>query len=382
MYKYLLGKHPKKSPGLPFFKVKLNNNKKSNISKKMNKSLLDLSKETELLVIGNDYLTKRQKNKNDKKSVAYSQPNYQEGKIDNVLNSKKGDNIKGELQHKNIKKTKSKLGKKFWAMPIKQLLALKLNKITSREKNKKRNLKSSTTFNINSTRTNHTIIHTHKRNDNKTERTYLKNLLTKKPQGEKHLFERILSSKKIKNSTYRNITKISSILNDTSKKYILIDMNLKNYSQNDSFKNMKKLILDKSLKMSKSQDDISNHTPINIKKIFDKKDNVLDKPLKQIKVKENKKNKMIWIKKSTANLISFGQVSQCMNDEEFYRERKRIIRNYLAFEKDADLYVKKPENEKNCYRSEVGYKNMRKIDELFEKNYNLIKNIMSREIKK
>ena len=159
-------------------------------------------------------------------------------------------------------------------------------------------------------------------------------------------------------------------------------MNLKNYSQNDSFKNMKKLILDKSLKMSKSQDDISNHTPINIKKIFDKKDNVLDKPLKQIKVKENKKNKMIWIKKSTANLISFGQVSQCMNDEEFYRERKRIIRNYLAFEKDADLYVKKPENEKNSYRSEVGYKNMRKIDELFEKNYNLIKNIMSREIKK
>ena len=91
---------------------------------------------------------------------------------------------------------------------------------------------------------------------------------------------------------------------------------------------------------------------------------------------------MIWIKKSTANLISFGQVSQCMNDEEFYRERKRIIRNYLAFEKDADLYVKKPENEKNSYRSEVGYKNMRKIDELFEKNYNLIKNIMSREIKK
>ena len=105
MYKYLLGKHPKKSPGLPFFKVKLNNNKKSNISKKMNKSLLDLSKETELLVIGNDYLTKRQKNKNDKKSVAYSQPNYQEGKIDNnILNGKKGDNIKGELQHKNIKK--------------------------------------------------------------------------------------------------------------------------------------------------------------------------------------------------------------------------------------------------------------------------------------
>ena len=54
-----------------------------------------------------------------------------------------------------------------------------------------------------------------------------------------------------------------------------------------------------------------------------------------------------------------------------------LILAQMIFEKD-----KKDKNEENCYRSEVGYKNMRKIDELFEKNYNLIKNIMSREIKK
>jgi len=77
---------------------------------------------------------------------------------------------------------------------------------------------------------------------------------------------------------------------------------------------------------------------------------------------------MIWIKKSTANLITFGKVSQMMKDEQFYKERKRIIGNYLNYEKEADLYVKKKENEKNSFRSERGIKNLIKIDELLAQN--------------
>ena len=116
---------------------------------------------------------------------------------------------------------------------------------------------------------------------------------------------------------------------------------------------------------------------INFKKIFDKKDSVLDKPMVQIK--DEKKNRMIWIKKSTANLLSFGKVSQSMKDEQFYKERKRIIESYLNYEKAADLYVSKKESEKNSFRNERGYKNLRKIDELLAQNKELIKNILKKD---
>ena len=116
---------------------------------------------------------------------------------------------------------------------------------------------------------------------------------------------------------------------------------------------------------------------INFKKIFDKKDSVLDKPMVQIK--DEKKNRMIWIKKSTANLLSFGKVSNSMKDEQFYKERKRIIESYLNYEKAADLYVSKKESEKNSFRNERGYKNLRKIDELLAQNKELIKNILKKD---
>ena len=62
MYNFFL--NSKKSPGLPIFKVKLDYNRKNNLEKKLAESLLDLSKETEILVLGNDYFTKKEKNKN------------------------------------------------------------------------------------------------------------------------------------------------------------------------------------------------------------------------------------------------------------------------------------------------------------------------------
>ena len=92
-----------------------------------------------------------------------------------------------------------------------------------------------------------------------------------------------------------------------------------------------------------------------------------------------KKNRMIWIKKSTANLLSFGKVSNSMKDEQFYKERKRIIESYLNYEKAADLYVSKKESEKNSFRNERGYKNLRKIDELLAQNKELIKNILKKD---
>ena len=379
MYKYLFGGHPKKSPGLPFFKMSLKNTKKKNdISSRMNRSLIYLSKETELLVLGNNYLSQKQQNKNNNKS-AINKQNTQEENIDIFNKENKEKEKTAQTSTKKIKKirqTKLKSSKDY--------LTQRLNKVILRGKNKKRLLNISS-LNSDSSKMNNLSVkqyysnNTYRKNDStNNELSTMRNILSKNQDmesSEKHLFQKVLSNKRVKNNTYRNISRLSSLLNDTSKKYIILNMKLKDYTKENSFKNIKKNILDKSLKQSKSQENM-DLKKINFKKIFDKKDSVLDKPMVQIK--DEKKNRMIWIKKSTANLLSFGKVSKSMKDEQFYKERKRIIESYLNYEKAADLYVSKKESEKNSFRNERGYKNLRKIDELLAQNKELIKNILKK----
>ena len=379
MYKYLFGGHPKKSPGLPFFKMSLKNTKKKNdISSRMNRSLIYLSKETELLVLGNNYLSQKQQNKNNNKS-AINMQNTQEENIDIFNKENKEKEKTAQTSTKKIKKirqTKLKSSKDY--------LTQRLNKVILRGKNKKRLLNISS-LNSDSSKMNNLSVkqyysnNTYRKNDStNNELSTMRNILSKNQDmesSEKHLFQKVLSNKRVKNNTYRNISRLSSLLNDTSKKYIILNMKLKDYTKENSFKNIKKNILDKSLKQSKSQENM-DLKKINFKKIFDKKDSVLDKPMVQIK--DEKKNRMIWIKKSTANLLSFGKVSNSMKDEQFYKERKRIIESYLNYEKAADLYVSKKESEKNSFRNERGYKNLRKIDELLAQNKELIKNILKK----
>ena len=380
MYKYLFGGHPKKSPGLPFFKMSLKNTKKKNdISSRMNRSLIYLSKETELLVLGNNYLSQKQQNKNNNKSEINKQ-NTQEENIDIFNKENKEKEKTAQTSTKKIKKirqTKLKSSKDY--------LTQRLNKVILRGKNKKRLLNISS-LNSDSSKMNNLSVkqyysnNTYRKNDStNNELSTMRNILSKNQDmesSEKHLFQKVLSNKRVKNNTYRNISRLSSLLNDTSKKYIILNMKLKDYTKENSFKNIKKSILDKSLKQSKSQENM-DLKKINFKKIFDKKDSVLDKPMVQIK--DEKKNRMIWIKKSTANLLSFGKVSNSMKDEQFYKERKRIIESYLNYEKAADLYVSKKESEKNSFRNERGYKNLRKIDELLAQNKELIKNILKKD---
>ena len=380
MYKYLFGGHPKKSPGLPFFKMSLKNTKKKNdISSRMNRSLIYLSKETELLVLGNNYLSQKQQNKNNNKSEINKQ-NTQEENIDIFNKENKEKEKTAQTSTKKIKKirqTKLKSSKDY--------LTQRLNKVILRGKNKKRLLNISS-LNSHSSKMNNLSVkqyysnNTYRKNDStNNELSTMRNILSKNQDmesSERHLFQKVLSNKRVKNNTYRNISRLSSLLNDTSKKYIILNMKLKDYTKENSFKNIKKNILDKSLKQSKSQENM-DLKKINFKKIFDKKDSVLDKPMVQIK--DEKKNRMIWIKKSTANLLSFGKVSNSMKDEQFYKERKRIIESYLNYEKAADLYVSKKESEKNSFRNERGYKNLRKIDELLAQNKELIKNILKKD---
>jgi hypothetical protein len=57
-------------------------------------------------------------------------------------------------------------------------------------------------------------------------------------------------------------------------------------------------------------------------------------------------------------------------------ERKRIIESYRNYEREADIYT--TSKEKQNYRSEVGYQNLKKIDELLAQNTQLIKDILEK----
>ena len=66
--------------------------------------------------------------------------------------------------------------------------------------------------------------------------------------------------------------------------------------------------------------------------------------LKQVKSDEGLNSQNIWIKRSTANLVSFGKAFFYLADDLFYREHKRIISRYPEIEKDADLPVIEKDN--------------------------------------
>ncbi len=382
MYNFFL--NSKKSPGLPILKVKLDYNRKNNLEKKLTQSLLDLSKETEILVLGNDYFTKKEKNKN--KKIPIYKKNNNESRLEKMF--KKIENPQSNTQKAQIKKLNITKFQKMRIQSARQILAQKLNKITSNLNAKKKIMKTSEISN-DTTKTNnfnnYMIKNYNYVNDDSTNRKIEKikeinttrNTLNKYWKQEKNLFKKILNNKNMKNNSFKKIRKITSILNDSSKKYNIINHSLKNYSHQNSFIKIKKQILNKSLKQSKSQDDINNQKPLNFRRVLDKSDNLLGRPLKQIRIKEDKNNKIVWVKKSTANLLSFGQISQSMNDELFYLERKRIINNYIDFEKEADLYFNKNAPPKD-YRRKTGMKNIEKIDKLLNQNLYLIKTIVNK----
>lgn len=382
MYNFFL--NSKKSPGLPIFKVKLDYNRKNNLEKKLTQSLLDLSKETEILVLGNDYFTKKEKNKN--KQFPIYKKNNNESRLEKMF--KKIENPQSNTQKAQIKKLNITKFQKMRIQSARQILAQKLNKITSNLNAKKKIMKTSEISN-DTTKTNNFNNYmiknynyvnddsTNRKNEKIKEINTTRNTLNKYWKQEKNLFKKILNNKNMKNNSFKKIRKITSILNDSSKKYNIINHSLKNYSHQNSFIKIKKQILNKSLKQSKSQDDINNQKPLNFRRVLDKSDNLLGRPLKQIRIKEDKKNKLVWVKKSTANLLSFGQISQSMNDELFYLERKRIINNYIDFEKEADLYFNKNAPPKD-YRRKTGMKNIEKIDKLLNQNLYLIKTIVNK----
>lgn len=74
------------------------------------------------------------------------------------------------------------------------------------------------------------------------------------------------------------------------------------------------------------------------KKVLDPLEKGFKSNLKEVQKFTGNSRENIWMKSSTANLISFGDTFQSMDDDIFYKDRKKIIHKYPEIEKAADIF--------------------------------------------
>ena len=103
--------------------------------------------------------------------------------------------------------------------------------------------------------------------------------------------------------------------------------------------------------------------------------------LKEVQLYTGKDKQSIWMKRSTANIVSFGNSFQLIDDEFFFKNRKRIISKYPNIQKDANLIVL--ENKKNTDNSVINKleSNEKKIRYLINDSYDLLKTINTKTMK-
>ena len=83
----------------------------------------------------------------------------------------------------------------------------------------------------------------------------------------------------------------------------------------------------------------------------------------------------IWIKKTTANIVSYGKSCSKISDDIFYKERKRIIGIYPKIEEAAKLIYPKRKIDKRNPMLKKLVNNIDKINDIFLEEYNLLKRV-------
>ena len=89
----------------------------------------------------------------------------------------------------------------------------------------------------------------------------------------------------------------------------------------------------------------------------------------------NKIGQRIWIKKSTANIVSYGKSFQLISDDIFYKERKRIIGIYPKIERDAEILIPRKKIEKRSPLIKKLQENVQKINNVFLNEYKLVNRV-------
>ena len=74
------------------------------------------------------------------------------------------------------------------------------------------------------------------------------------------------------------------------------------------------------------------------KKVLDPLEKGFKSNLKEVSKFTGNSRENIWMKSSTANLISFGDTFQSMDDDIFYKDHKKIMRKYPEIEKAAEIF--------------------------------------------
>ena len=89
----------------------------------------------------------------------------------------------------------------------------------------------------------------------------------------------------------------------------------------------------------------------------------------------NEVGQRIWIKKSTANIVSYGKSFQLISDDIFYKERKRIIGIYPKIERDAEILIPFKKVKKNNFLLKRLKDNVQKLNDVYLNEHKLISRV-------
>ena len=198
-----------------------------------------------------------------------------------------------------------------------------------------------------------------------------------------------LKPKKIKilkkdfNKSFSKFLSIEKTLNDTKKDTLHIIQRIKRYkvisdreTQNlsDTFQKKEESIKKVDNLINEENDNKNRITDIDYNKLLGPLNKTNSQMFKKIKINQ-KQNGQIWLKKSTANMIKFGQYFNRMDDEQFFKQRKKIIKKFAAIEKDSDI-IDGIKTERCRYNYGKGIKKNNKIiTKLAEDNLDFFRNV-------
>ena len=191
-------------------------------------------------------------------------------------------------------------------------------------------------------------------------------------------------SKKQINKTFSKINTLEKTLKDTKKNSMKIIKKIKRYKilSKKENENITDIIQHKEESIKKIQDLIDNEnlkknriTRINYNKILGPLHKEKDNLLKKMDLNQKAK-RQIWLKESTVNLIKFGQYFNLMDDEQFFRQRKKIIKKFADIEKESDIIDGIQTERINKTNLGKGIKkNKQIIKQIVENNFDFYKNV-------
>ena len=192
--------------------------------------------------------------------------------------------------------------------------------------------------------------------------------------------KKIITLSKDINNSFSKFSTIEKTLQDTHKNSMNIIKRINRFKERVKKDNQNITdILYQKLRLKKNIEEIKNEnsnivSEINNYKLLGPLNKEKNIPLKKIKINK-KSNNQIWMKQSTANLIKFGHYFNMMDDEQFFKQRKKIIKKFAAIEKDSDI-IDGINTERNNYDYGNNIKKNNKIiTTLAENNFDFFKSV-------